>query len=122
MDAFTAIKTVATSLGYPCSPNRYTGKESRYIEYNYAVINGGNYGDDRPECNVASIQVHLYLPQKENFLARMKALQEALFEAGFTWPSITTLREDDELQAESSGTKLPIDGVRHIVFECEYEE
>lgn len=122
LDAFTAIKNVATTLGYPCSPNQYTGKESRYIEYNYAVINGGNFGDDRPECNVASVQVHLYLPKKENFLTRMKALQAALFDAGFTWPAVTTLTENDEVQTEEGGNKQPLDAVRHIVFSCEYEE
>lgn len=117
MDAFTTIKGVATSLGYACTPNHYTGKESRYVEYNYAVLSGRNFGDDRPLCNVADVQVHLYMPLKENFLTRMKQMQEALFEAGFTWPEVTVLSEYDEVE-----TSKGLDGIRHIVFECEYEE
>ena len=117
MDALTAIKNVADNLGYPSRPDLYKGDADRFVTYNYAKISGDNYGDDRPDCNVAAVQVHLYIPLKENFISRLTTMQNALFEAGFTWPDVTVLTEYDETQTVDG-----LDGIRHIAFECDYEE
>ena len=122
MDAFVAIQSALRPFGLPCTPNRYTGKESRYIEYNYAVRSDGNFGDNRPDCNVASVQIHLFLPKKDDFRQLMNDIQAALADADFTWPSVRQIDEYDEIEAEDSGVRQPLDEVRHIVFECEYEE
>lgn len=122
MTAFEAIQTALSQFGFPCVPNLYTGKEQKYFRYNYAAINGGDFGDNMPGCNVTSVQVHLFYPLKEDYLATMRSVQRALFDHDFTWPRITVLDEYAEVEAESAGKRQGLDGVRHIVFECEYEE
>lgn len=122
MDAFVAIQNALRPFGYPCVPGRYTGKENRFFEYNYAHRGGGNFGDNKPACNVASVQVHLFLPLKEDFRGIMNSVQGALDEAEFTWPDVTVRDEYDDIEAEENGTRQRLDGVRHIIFECEYEE
>lgn len=117
MDALSAVRTAVTSLGYPCAPDLYTGSALRYVTYNYAAVSGGNFGDNRPSCNVASVQVHLFLPYKESPTARRNAMQGVLFDAGFTWPSVR-----DASDLENTDTSQGQDKIRHLVFECEYEE
>ena len=122
MNAYTAIRAALAPFKYPCVPNLYTGKENKFFTYNYASINGNDFGDDRPGCNVASVQVHLFLPVKENFIQTMNSVQQVLFDEGFTWPSVTMQSEYDEIETEQDGVRQGLDGVRHIIFSCEYEE
>lgn len=116
MNAFAAINQALKPMGYPCKPYLYDGKEPKYFVYNYALIQGADFGSDAPGTTVASVQVHLYMPvtdpkthSKLNYRSDMLAARDALFSAGFTFPEITILREDTE-------------DMWHIVFECEYEE
>lgn len=122
MNAYAAIQQALRPIGLPCVPQHYTGRENRYIEYGYAVVNGGNFGDDRPDCAVASLQIHLYLPMKENFLPLMAQVREALFDADFTWPQVQVINEYVDAELEDGGIRQPLTDMRHIVFECEYEE
>lgn len=122
MNAFSAIQEALSGFNLPCVPQRYTGKENRYFEYNYATRQGADYGDNRPGCNMAAVQVHLYLPLKENFLPIMNDVQEALFEHDFSWPSVTVMEDYDEIEAEQGGVRQGLDSVRHIVFETDYIE
>ena len=109
MSAFEAIRIALADITYPKVPQRYEGKETKYITYNYAADSGRDFGDDRPGCNEVSVQVHFFLPLKENFQKEKNRIRQLLFFQGFTWPEVMVLEEDD--------TKT-----RHIIFECDYTE
>ena len=114
--AFSAIKTALAIFGYPVHPGKYEGAAPRYFTYNYADNHGADFGDDRPSCDVADVQVHLFLPivdpetkARVNFIPTQQSVRHALYSAGFTYPSVTVLRENDT-------------NTWHLVFECEFEE
>ena len=121
MNTFERIQNIAKSLNIPAYPDSYTGKDSarpeRWITYNFAADNGALYGDDAPNAVVHSIQVHLFMPANKNFFAIKNSIRNALFEDGFTYPSIP-LNTVDEVTTANSGTHK----IRHIVFECETED
>ena len=96
-------------FGIPVKPELYTGSEKTYVVFNYADDRGADYGDNTPQCTVAYMQVHLFMPLNQNGLALKKEIREALFGAGFTYPSVTILTEQEN-------------NIRHIIFECETEE
>lgn len=114
--AFAAIKVALSSFGYPAVPYTYDGKEARYFTYNYAVNQGGNFGDDIPDCNVAAVQVHYFMPIRDpttksrlNYQDDLQTIRNSLFGHGFTYPDVAVIEE-----AETNKW--------HLVFECEYEE
>ena len=109
MRALQAVQAALRGYTYPKVPHRYEGSEKKYFTYNYAADHGRDFGDDAPGCNEVSVQVHFFLPLKENFQAEKAQIRQWLFDAGFTWPEVTVLEEDD--------TKT-----RHIIFECDYTE
>lgn len=115
MNAFGAIKAAVTQFGYPAVPYTYDGKEQKYITYNYAYNHGGGFGDDTPECDVASVQVHFFMPIRSttnarlNFREDMTKIRNALFGYGFTYPEVEVIEETETNKW-------------HLVFECEYEE
>ena len=55
------------------------------------------------------MQVHLFLPLKENFQKEKNRIRQMLFSQDFTWPEVMVLEEND--------TKT-----RHVIFECDYTE
>ena len=85
------------------------GKEKKYFTYNYSLDRGADYGDDEPGCNEVFVQVHFFMPLKENFQKEKNKIRYLLFLAGFTWPEVTILEEEDTL-------------TRHLIFECGYIE
>lgn len=102
------IKTLSP-FGYPVEPDLYTGTERRYFTFNYADERGRNFGDNEPGCIISYMQIHFFLPVSENYLKIKNQIREALFKAGFTYPSISML-----LVTESK--------IRHIIFECQIAE
>ena len=123
MDAFTAIVTalapIAQENEWAIEPEIYDGKNRYYITYNYADINGADFGDDKPSCDVSDVQVHFFMPaetpdkRKLDYWQYKKAIRKALFDNGFTYPSVQALYEkSDDRQADCW----------HLVFECEYTE
>ena len=109
MTTFEKIQEVLRPMGIPCVPDVYKGKERKWITYNYAGDYGTNFADDTPETIINSVQIHLFLPQNESFTQLKTKIRFALFEAGFTFPEITVLTEEEEK-------------IRHIIFECDIEE
>lgn len=109
MTAFENIVEVIKSFGYPYSPGVYEGEKKKYFTYNYADDRGGLYADNTPETTIVSVQVHFFLPLKENFIKEKNQIRQALFQQGFTYPEVTILTENEEK-------------IRHIVFECDIEE
>lgn len=73
--------------------------------YTFIVQSFGDaYGDDEPGCERWLAQVHLFAPLAENCILRAAQTKKALFEAGFTWPSMVDATDQDG---------------QHYVFECE---
>ena len=90
---------VEKSLLYAAANKR----PSRY--YTFIVQSfGAAYGDDEPGCERWLAQVHLFAPLAENCILRAAQTKKALFEAGFTWPSMVDATDQDG---------------QHYVFECE---
>lgn len=120
MNTFEKIQSVAQALGIPAYPDVYSGRDSerpeRWMTYNFSDNRGSLWGDDDPNAVIHYVQVHLFMPYNQNFLAIQKTIRNRLFEAGFTFPEITVLV--DEATSLSSGTQK----LRHIVFECDILE
>lgn len=104
MNVDVMLDQALTSVGLPAYPNTYTGKRLEYLTWNYTEI-PAVYAERAPRAARYLIQVHYYLPHKEDPSAKKQLLRNALFNAGCTWPSI-------ENSSESEG--------QHWVFECEY--
>ena len=107
MTAFENIVNAIAPFGYPYKPDVYQGDCEKYFVYNYADQRGNLWADDEPETVIASVQVHFFMPEKENFIKIQNKIRKALFEQGFTFPQVTVLTENKK---------------RHLVFECEIEE
>ena len=73
-----------------------------YIVFNYFTT-PDDFGDDEPEHEVVSVQVHLFCPGGFNSLAMRKRIKKSLDSAGFTFPSATDLSDRDG---------------QHHLFEC----
>ena len=115
MTAFSAIQNALGGMEIPVKPYTYRGEEEKYITYNYANDAGADFGDDAPGCDLTSVQVHYFMPiinskgKHENFLAIKKEIRNALHEAGFTYPQVTVMEEQET-------------NTWHLIFECEFVE
>lgn len=103
------IMDTLAPFGYPVVPDVYDGGEKKYFTFNISDDRGDLFADDYPSTNRVTMQVHFFLPQSENYITEKAAIRGALLDAGFTYPVIEMLTEDDT-------------GVRHIVYECEISE
>lgn len=103
MSSDEAINLAFSEL-LPLYPNLYTGEELRYMVYNYYVI-PEVFADSVSHASRYSIQLHLYLPHKENPNALKLAIINACTANGFTYPSMTNASDGES---------------QHYVFEFEY--
>ena len=85
-------------------PTLYTKKELEYIATSHTTL-PVVFADGKPGAARYLCTVRYYLPWKQNPNAKLLAIQEALFDQDFTWPSVTDI-SDDEGQA--------------YALECEY--
>ena len=115
MTALAAIWSALKPLGLPMHPHLYEGTEDRYITYNYTDDRGADYGDDVPDCNLVSVQVHYVAPLDESPTQMKQAIRSALFAAGFTYPVIID-------QSDAQNTVERKSSLTHLIFECEYLE
>ena len=108
MNTFEKIVHAIEKFRLPlCAGCLYRRRRRHFFTYNYATDKGAIWGDNGAEAVTADIQLHFFLPAADNFIKIKKEIRNALTEAGFTFPEITVLKEED---------------TRHIVFECEIEE
>lgn len=106
MTSFQKIREACKKVGIPAYPDFSTQGEDTYVVYNIMSETPDAFGDDAPSDVIVDLQAHLYLPASVNFFDLKLKLTRALFEQGFTYPSIALNEvEDGE--------------VRHIVFEFE---
>ena len=98
---------IETRSGHgPVYPDSYEGEERTYLTFNYPDERGVLYGDNRPQRTVTDVQIHLYLPDRELYQKEKTKICRELKTAGFLWPSVTILREQDTRQ-------------RHLIFETQ---
>ena len=114
MTAYEAVYAALSTMGIPVAPEAYDGTETSYITYNHADDHGDDFGDNRPSCNVVTLQVHLFLPykvagRKNNYLSWKPLIRDALTTAGFTYPDVTPLTD-------------PESNTVHMVFTADFEE
>ncbi len=106
MSIESRIKTALASFGYPTYPNIYTGSEPNYFTFNHNTF-GADYGENKPQHEIALIQVHLICPNDFDSVATRKTIKKKLFEAGFGYPEMTDASDDTG---------------QHWVFECQAAE
>lgn len=109
MTVFEKIVKAIEPFGFPFKPDTYTGCKERYFTYNFADERAELYGDDAPIEVTAYVQIHLFMPEEENFIKIKNQVKKALFDQGFTYPAVTIDLERDVKK-------------RHIIFECEIDE
>lgn len=112
MNALEKISKLCDSLKVENEPDvlnfkRYKTPPKTWITYNYSYQNSNLFGDDGPEDDIASVQVHLFTPVNKSSSLLQKQIKAGLIEAGFTCPQVTISREDN---------------IRHIIFECDIDE
>jgi hypothetical protein len=99
---------IRTALDGVCDvivPQVYTGDAQEYIVFNYFEYPLA-FADDAPQSIGYSVQVHLFMSLKGNPHAKKTSIKNALFGAGFTYPSIQDVTDDEG---------------QHYVFETEFE-
>ena len=87
-------------------PHMYTGPLVRYVVWSYNQV-GEVWAEGVPCASRYLVQVHFYLPHKEDPREAILAMERALFDEGFTWPIPT-----DSTDADG----------QHWVLECEYTD
>ena len=87
-------------------PHLYTGPLHTYVVWNYSQT-GGVWAEEALQVARYFVQVHLYLPHKDDPRASILAIERALFDAGFTWPIPTDATDSDG---------------QHWVLECEWTD
>ena len=100
------IKTALDGVCDVIVPQVYTGDAQEYIVFNYSEY-PLEFADDEPQEVGYSIQVHLFMPLKVNPNTKKESIKTALFSAGFTYPSIQDVTENER---------------QHYAFMSTYEE
>lgn len=87
-------------------PQVYTGPLLHYVVWDYNVF-PAVWAEQAPHAARYIVQVHFYLPHKENPNTTILGLMQALHAQDFTWPRLTDA-------TDSEG--------QHWVLECEYAD
>ena len=106
MNLDARIRTALSGICDVIVPQVYTGDAQEYIVFNYSEY-PLEFADDEPQMVGYSVQVHLFMPLKVNPNAKKGSIKNALFAAGFAYPSIQDVTDGDG---------------QHYVFETTYSE
>lgn len=87
----------------PTAPGKYKGDADKFIIFDILDDRGALYADDEPQIDRVIVRVKLYVPVEFNYLSTKSRIRRALFRAGFTYPVIEEMTEDD---------------YKCIIFEC----
>ena len=87
----------------------YNGTLTPYVVYNISDSRGEVFSDDKPKIDATAMQIHYFCKVTDKYLPDKARIRKALFDAGFTYPQITTIYEE-------------VTKMLHIVFECEVSE
>lgn len=88
------LKEALDPIGLPVRDSVYSGKENRYIVFNYDAVKD-DFADDKAEHLIYLIQVHLFAPAGENTLQIREKIKKNLYAAGFDYPDETDASDKD---------------------------
>ncbi len=94
MSIESRIKTALASFGYPTYPNTYSGSEPNYFTFNYNTF-GDDHGDNKPQHEIALIQVHFVCPSDFDSVTTRKTIKRMLYDAGFGYPEMTPVGDEN---------------------------
>lgn len=106
MNLDARIRTALTGICDFIVPQVYTGDAQEYIVFNYSEY-PLEFADNAPQSIGYSVQVHYFCPLKKNPNAIKDDIQNSLFTAGFSYPSIQDVTDEEG---------------QHYVFSCTFEE
>ena len=94
MSIESRIVTAVTPIIPEVAAGQYEGDALEYITFNR---NGWGmlYADSEPRAVYSLVQVHYYCPHKQNPRETLEQLAEAIFSAGFAFPSVTDASDED---------------------------
>ena len=64
-----------SGLSIDVSQDLYTGKKNKYIVFSYEDDRGELYADNKPKKNRVWMQIHLYLPNNEDYRKLKKEIR-----------------------------------------------
>ena len=105
MNVNETLKTMFSDL-LPVAADTYKGKATEYIVFNYSEY-PLEFADNAPHTVGYSVQVHLFMPLKANPNTMKNSIQNSLFTAGFSYPSIQDVTDEEG---------------QHYVFQTTFEE
>lgn len=105
MNVNRKIKDALAPFGFPVHPDMYTGAEDSYFVFTYADERISAFADNQPVAEEVEMYIHLYLPVRTNYMSLKKKVSLALYNVGFTYPSI-----DQMIDKEANK--------RHLIFDC----
>lgn len=110
MSVAALLKSTLEKFGDPVfASDAFTTKDAKGNKQYYVFslsTRGANFADNCPQAEICTATINFFCPHTTPIEARRKQTKEALFAAGFTWP--TTVDASD-----TTG--------RNIVFECQIE-
>ena len=106
MSIDATIRTALTPIVPIVKPNVHSGSETEYIVFNYSEY-PLEFADNAPKMIGYSVQVHYFCPMNKNPNTIKNNIQNALFTAGFSYPSIQDVTDEEG---------------QHYVFLTEYAE
>ena len=113
MSVDTALQSALKPLGLPVFPNKYTGTDLEYLVTNWTML-GAQHGGDFAHAARYLVQVHYYLPDKQNPNGMLERILQALAAADFSSGDVTP--------ADSYDRRTKDDYGQHYVIECEYAD
>lgn len=110
MSVDAALQSALKPLGLPVYPNKYTGTDLEYLVTNWTML-GAQHGGDSAGAARYLVQVHYYLPDKENPHEMLERILLALAAADFTSGDVINAHVETK-DANAYG--------QHYVIENEY--
>ena len=89
-----ALQAALTPLGPPVFPELYTGKIVEYIVTNHTAV-PTVFAERAPQAARHLVTVRYFLPWKKNPNPMILQISEALFDAGFTWPTVLDAADNE---------------------------
>lgn len=101
------------ATGLPVEQDEYDGKKTEYILFVYTDEQPTAHADNRPQADIAYMQIQLITPKKFNYMALKKIIRNTLEDNDFIVTNISSFLGD-----EIQGTEK----VRQTVFDTQYCE
>lgn len=111
MSIDAVLQAALRPLGLPVFPNKYTGQALQYLVTNWTMIPALNAGDLAHAARYL-VQVHYYLPDKQNPHETLEAICRALVAADFTCPEVIDVDDAAPSLNNAHGS--------HWLIECEF--